>query len=121
MADDEYEDLYGDLYPGEAEYGATASAPAPAATTSISSTTPLTEAPPPAAPQPIQSLASPSPAVSAIPSLADQPPQQQYGQQQQGDSGASNPPMHFAPGFAAQRQQSGQTGGVRPSDMPEEG
>lgn len=120
MADDEYEDLYGDLYPGEAEYGNNASA-APA-TNSVSSTAPLTEAPPlPATTtSAIPSLASPAPATSAIVNLADQP-QQHTNQNQGGDRGMSNPPMHFAPNFAAQRQQTGQTGGVRPSDMPEEG
>jgi len=47
--------------------------------------------------------------------------QQSFGGQQGQQQQQSSEPMHFAPGYAQQRQQEGKTGGVRPSDMPDEG
>lgn len=124
---DEYDDLYGDLYPGEAEFGAqsttastgAAAAPAPDASTSAPSTSL------PSAPTSLPAAPAAQPSTSAIPSYSDAPVQ--HNQQQQQQQGASKPtapnppPLHFAPNYAAQRNADGRTAGVRPSDMPEEG
>ncbi|GAA6001718.1 RNA-binding protein [Rhodotorula paludigena] len=111
---DEYDDLYGDLYPGEAEYGsaATSAAPAPAASTQ----------------QPASTASTAAQSSSAIPSYSDAP------SASTGSAGLpapplaaaaaavnNPPPIHFAPNYAAQRTSEGRTAGVRPADMPEEG
>ena len=124
---DEYDDLYGDLYPGEAEFGtqststATPAASAPAAT--AADPAPSTSLP--SAPTSLPAAPAAPPATSAIPSYSDAPasrPQNQHHQQGASNPTAPNPPpLHFAPNYAAQRTAEGRTAGVRPSDMPEEG
>lgn len=120
---DEYDDLYGDLYPGEAEYGAQATSTAASATPAPAqaAAAPAASTSLPSAPSSLPAAPAAQPATSAIPSYSESPAPPS-GQGLQSANNASNPPpIHFAPNYAAQRANDGRTAGVRPGDMPEEG
>ncbi|GAA5962635.1 hypothetical protein JCM3765_006868 [Sporobolomyces pararoseus] len=126
---DGYDDLYGDLYGDEEEQQQQqASSITTKAEPSTDSTKPAVSSPGGGGgavkTEPISSLLAHEDQLQQQKhqALAAQQQQQQVQQQPIASTTTSvGEPLHFAPGYAQQRQQEGKTGGVRPSDMPDEG